>query len=152
MRKRTKRKIWNRIDPVAHAIAGAAKIDEASLNIMRINELAAIDAMAHGQGTLTDYRLLADMLNVSERMAENNIGPEALDACRPFNDELAAMAQRYERTGKFGFAGGGLALAQDVYQYHDLQRQSITRAQYENMIKKTADYLRSNGHLVVNVE
>ena len=152
MRKATKRKIWNRIDPVAHAIAGAAKIDEASLNILRMNELAAIDAMAHGQGTLTDYRVLADMLNVSERMAAHNIGPEAMEACRPFNDELASMAERFERTQKFGFGGGGLALAQDVYQYHDLQRQSITRAEYERMIKKTADYIRSNGHLVVNLE
>lgn len=152
MRKATKRKIWNRIDPVAHAIAGASKIDEASLNILRMNELAAIDSMAHGQGTLTDYRVLADMLNVSERMAANNIGPEAMEACAPFNDELALMAERFERTKKLGFSGMGLALARDVYEYHDLQRQSITRAEYERMIQKTADYIRSNGHLVVNLE
>lgn len=133
------------------ALMGASMVDKDSLDKLRFGELSAIESISKGQGTVWEYRLLADMLNICERMAENGIGPEALPACEAFNEELATMAQRYEKTKKMGFTGQGLRLAREVYEYHDIQRQSITRAQYERMIKKTNDYIRSNGHRVVNI-
>jgi len=126
--------------------------DKASLDKLRFGELSAIESITKGSGTLWEYRLLADMLNICERMAENGIGPEALEACEAFNEEMAGMAERYEKTQKMGFTGRGLQLAREVYEYHDIQRQSITRAEYERMVKKTADYIRSNGHRVVNLK
>jgi len=126
--------------------------DKASLDKLRFGELSAIESITKGSGTLWEYRLLADMLNICERMAENGIGPEALEACEAFNEELAGMAERYEKTRKMGFTGRGLQLARGVYEYHDIQRQSITRAEYERMVKKTADYIKSNGHRVVNLK
>jgi len=126
--------------------------DKASLDKLRFGELSAIESITKGSGTLWEYRLLADMLNICERMAENGIGPEALEACEAFNEELAGMAERYEKTRKMGFTGRGLQLAREVYEYHDIQRQSITRAEYERMVKKTSDYIKSNGHRVVNLK
>lgn len=133
------------------ALMGASMVDKSSLDKLRFGELSAIESISKGQGTVWEYRLLADMLNICERMAENGIGPEALQACEAFNEELASMAERYEKTQKMGFTGQGLSLAREVYEYHDIQRQSITRAQYERMIKKTNDYIRSNGHRVVHI-
>lgn len=154
MKKRTKRKIYASEDtnPVLVALMGASMVDEESLNKLRFGELSAIESISKGNGTLWEYRLLADMLNICERMAENGIGPEALGACEAFNEELAGMAERYEKTQKMGFTGQGLQLAREVFEYHDIQRQSITRSQYERMIKKTNDYIRSNGHQVVNLK
>jgi hypothetical protein len=154
MRKRTRRKVYASEDtnPVLVALMGASMVDEESLNKLRFGELSAIESITKGDGTLWEYRLLADMLNICERMAENGIGPEALPACEAFNDELASMAERYEKTGKMGFTGRGLQLAREVYEYHDIQRSSITRTEYERMIKKTNDYIRSNGHRVVNLK
>lgn len=153
MRKRTKRKIYASEDtnPVLVALMGASMVDKDSLDKLRFGELSAIESISKGQGTLWEYRLLADMLNICERMAENGIGPEALQACKAFNEELASMAERYEKTQKMGFTGQGLRLAREVYEYHDIQRQSITRAQYQLMIEKTNNYIRSNGHRVVNI-
>lgn len=154
MKKRTKRKIYASEDtnPVLVALMGASMVDEESLNKLRFGELSAIESISKGNGTLWEYRLLADMLNICERMAENGIGPEALGACEAFNEELAGMAERYEKTQKMGFTGQGLQLAREVFEYHDIQRQSITRSQYERMIKKTNDYIRSNGHRVVHIK
>lgn len=154
MKKRTKRKIYASEDtnPVLVALMGASMVDEESLNKLRFGELSAIESISKGNGTLWEYRLLADMLNICERMAENGIGPEALEACEAFNEELAGMAERYEKTQKMGFTGQGLQLAREVFEYHDIQRQSITRSQYERMIKKTNDYIRSNGHRVVHIK
>lgn len=154
MKKRTKRKIYASEDtnPVLVALMGASMVDEESLNKLRFGELSAIESISKGNGTLWEYRLLADMLNICERMAENGIGPEALGACEAFNEELAGMAERYEKTQKMGFTGQGLQLAREVFEYHDIQRQSVTRSQYERMIKKTNDYIRSNGHRVVHIK
>ena len=53
MRKKCRRKVWStNINPVAHAIAGAAITDRASLNTLRTKEYAALDEMIHGRGTL----------------------------------------------------------------------------------------------------
>jgi hypothetical protein len=152
MRKRTKRKIYDRVNPILLAMEGAAMTDKASCDKLALGELSAIESISKGTGTVWEFRLLADMLNLCERMAENGIGPEALAPCEVFNDELSGMAERYEKTGKMLFTGAGLRLAREVQEYHDLQRQSITRSDYERMIKKTADYIRSNGHRVVNLK
>jgi hypothetical protein len=79
MRKRCKRKVWpTNINPISHAIAGAAVSDEKSLDKLRLCELSAIDAMTKGMGTTEDWRWLADVVNISETMGKAGIGPEVL--------------------------------------------------------------------------
>ena len=79
MRKKCRRKIWStRIDPIAHAIAGAAITDEQSLNKLRLGELNAIDAIVRGEGTVTHWQLLVDCMNIAETMGDNGIGPEVI--------------------------------------------------------------------------
>jgi hypothetical protein len=39
----------------------------------------------------------------------------------------------------------------DVYEYHDLQRTSVSRSTYERMIAKTQNYLRSKGRHVIEI-
>lgn len=151
MRKRTRRKIYALIDPVAHAISGACITDKISLDKLRLGELAAIDAMARGGATVQDWKMLADMVNICETMADNGIGPEALPHCEAFQQDLIAAAQRYEKTGKMGLTGRGLVEAREVFAYHDVMRQSVTRAEYERMIEKTRNRIRAGHKKVVRI-
>lgn len=152
MRKRTRRKVYALVNPIAHAIAGACITDEQSLDKLRLGELAAIDAMTRGAASIHDWRLLADMVNICETMADHGIGPEALPHCTAMQEDLILAAQRYEKTGRMGMTGTGLKAAKEVFAYHDAQRASITRAEYERMIEKTSNRIRSNHHKVVRLK
>jgi hypothetical protein len=153
MRKRTKRKIWStEINPIAHAIAGACVTDQPSLDKLRLAELAALDAMSKGLGSVQDWRSLADMVNICETMADNGIGPEASPYCTALQEDLIAAAHRFEKTGRMGLTGKGLNAAKEVFEYHDVQRVSISRSDYERMIEKTRNRIKSNHHKVVNIK
>lgn len=152
MRKRCNRKIWStNINPVAHAIAGAAVSDKQSLDKLRLCELSAIDAMTKGMGTTEDWRWLADVVNISETMGKSGIGPEVLPYCQEVQKALLEAADRYQKTGKMGLSGTGITKIKELWEYHDLQRTSIARSEYEKMIRKTANYIKSHGKDVVEI-
>jgi len=152
MRKKCRRKVWStNIDVIAHAIAGARITDETALNKLRLRELSCLDAMRLGKGTVEDWRVLVDMLNVTETFGKSGIGPECLDDCQIAQESLFKAAKRYESTKRMGLDGLGIKALQNVYEYHDLQRTSVSRSVYEEMIEKTANYLRSKGKDVVEV-
>lgn len=150
MRKRTKRKVWNTaINPIAHAIAGACITDKHSLDKLRLAELASIDAMTKGHATVQDWHVISDLLNICETMADCGIGPEALPFCQQLQDDLIVAAERYEKTRKMGMTGKGLQAMREVYEYHDIQRLSVSRSDYEKMIEKTRNRIKSKHHKVV---
>jgi len=152
MRKRTKRKIWALIDPIAHSIVGASITHRDKLDKLRLMEYSALEAMTKGQGTIHDWRTLVDVLNLSETMARNNIGKdEVLPVCKKAQDALHQAAERYQRTMSIGLTGEGIQAVRDLLEYADLQQSSISRADFEKYIQKTRDYIRSNGNLVVEI-
>lgn len=152
MRKKCKRRVWStNINPVAHAIAGAAVPDKQSLDKLRICELSAIDAMTKGMGTTEDWRWCSDILNISETMGKAGIGPEVLPYCQEVQKALLEAAERYQKTGKMGLSGVGITKVKELWEYHDLQRTSVARSVYEQMIKKTANYIKSKGTDVVEI-
>ena len=152
MRKRCKRKVWpTNINPIAHAIAGAAVADDASLNKLRLCELSAIDNMVNGRATTEDWRWLADVVNIAETMGKAGIGPEVLPYCQASQQALLEAAERYQKTGKMGLSGAGIRAVKELWEYHDLQRTSVARSEYERMIQKTINHVRSHGKDVVEV-
>jgi hypothetical protein len=108
---------------------------EDMLDLLRQRELMEIAAFASGQATAQDWRELAGMLAVCRVMAESGIGPEALEACDRMEVEMESSRVRFNSTGRMGATGPGLTAMRDVYQYHDLQRQSVTRGDYERHIR-----------------
>jgi len=64
---------------------------------------------------------------------------------------MEAAAKRYETTRKMGLSGTGIRYIKELYALHDLQRTSISRSEYERMIEKTINYIRSNNHRVVHI-
>ena len=152
MRKRTKRKVWALIDPLTHAIVGASITHRDKLDKLRMLEYSALEAMTKGHGTVTDWRTLVDVLNLSETMARHNIGKdEVLPVCQKAQEALHQAAERYQKTLSMGLSGEGIKAVRDLIQYADLQQSSISRSEFERYIKKTKDYIKSNNDLVVEI-
>ena len=152
MRKQTKRKVWNLIDPITHAVVGASITHRDKLDKLRMMEYSALEAMTKGQATIHDWRTLVDVLNLSETMARHNIGKdEVMPVCQKAQDALHEAAQRYQKTMSMGLSGLGIQAVRELIEYADLQQSSISRSEFEKYIKKTKDYIKSNGNLVVEI-
>lgn len=152
MKKKTKRQHWKLIDPLRHALLGAAITESRVLDKLRIRELAAIEAMSKGNGTTIEWQELADMMNICEVMGSSGIGAEALPHCQQAQEALTEAARRFEKTGRMGLSGVGLQALREVYEYHDLQRSSVPRSVYEQMIVKTRNRVRSKSKEVVEIK
>jgi hypothetical protein len=152
MRKRTKRKHWNLIDPITHAIVGAAITQREKLDKLRLLEYSALDAITKGSGTVQDWRTLVDVLNLSETMARGGIGVEVLPVCEKAQESLHKAAMRYQETMRMGLDGEGIKAIRDLIEYADLQQSSISRSEFERYIQKTKDYIKSHGKQVVEIE
>jgi hypothetical protein len=151
MRKRTKRKVYALVNPITYVLDGIKVSPENRLNELRIRELEAIEAFAKGNATIRDWHDVNSVLSLTETMARNGVGHEALEACQKAQDALIDAQQRYERTKRMGTTGLGLQAFRDLYEYHDLQRQSICRADYENFIQKTMNRIRSKAPEVLEL-
>ena len=152
MRKKTRRKHWNLIDPITHAIVGAAITQREKLDKLRLLEYSALDAITKGSGTVQDWRTLVDVLNLSETMARSGVGVEVLPVCEKAQESLHKAAMRYQETMRMGLDGEGIKAIRDLIEYADLQQSSISRSEFERYIQKTKDYIKSHGDKVVEIE
>jgi len=153
MKKKCKRKIWSTtINPITHAISGARVTEDRLLDKLRMRELSAFDSMVKGWGTVEDWRVLVDMMNIAEMMGKSGIGPEVLPYCEEGCQAMTEAARRYQKSMKMGLSGLGINALREICAYHDLQRTSVSRSVYETMITKTANYLRSKGKDVVDIK
>jgi hypothetical protein len=152
MRKKTKRKHWNLVDNVTHAIIGASITQRDKLDKLRLLEYSALDAMTKGSGTISDWRTLVDVLNLSEMMGKSGVGPEVLPICEKAQESLHKAALRFQETKKMGLDGQGIKAIRDLIEYADLQQGSISRSEFEKYIQKTKNYIKSNGDKVVEIE
>lgn len=150
-RKQCKRRVWALINPIQHATEGASYTPESLLDKLRTRELSAIEAFRTGRARLQEWSDMTALLNLCETMAHGGIGPEALDACALAEAELLSAAKRFESTKRMGMTAQGLEAFRNLYEFHDLQRQSIPRGQYEFWIKKTGDRVRSKAPEVKDV-
>lgn len=142
-RKHTRRQHYNLVNPITHAMMGAAVTDSANLDRLRLRELSAIESFRTGKATKHDWMAVADLLNIMETLAHDGVGPEALPSCMLAQEALGAAHERFTAGKSLGVSGPELQAMRDAYEFHDLQRLSISRSRYEQSIKKTADRIRS---------
>lgn len=145
MRKKCKRKVWALIDPIAHAIAGAAITTDDCIDDLKSKEQKAIEAMQMGNADIYTWQELVDMNNICQVMAKSGIGHEALVDCMLAEIELKQAAKRFEATGKMLLTGVGLKAIKEVFEWHNLQRTAISRSKYEQMIAKTRNKIKSKS-------
>lgn len=133
--------MWNLVDPIAHAIAGAGITTRDALDKLRLAEYAALDAMIRGYGTVQDWKTLTDVLNLSETMARGGVGPEVLPYCGTAQESLKKAALRYQSTMRMGLDGQGITALRNLIEYADLQQSSISRNELEKWIVLTRAHL-----------
>lgn len=142
-RKRTHRKVYGLVNPIAHAIAGAAITDTASLDRLRLTELSALESFAKGHGTAQELAELVDLVNVAETMANNGIGPEALPTILAAQEAFTEAIRRQREHGRLGFSGPELETLRHAFEFADLQRSSISRSRYEQELRLTIARIRN---------
>ena len=152
MRKQTRRKVYRLVNPISYAIEGATITPEDILDKLRQRELTSIEAFRMGQADLADWKMINDMANLCEVMAKSGIGPEALEAAERTHEYLLEAYHRYNKTQRMGTSGLGLVAFRDCYEYHDLQRQSISRSVYEQMFTRTMNQIRSKSPDVLELK
>jgi hypothetical protein len=152
MRKRCIRKVWpTLVDTIKVAKHGAAITDDEHLTKVHIYELTSLDRLSRGVGTLKCWRDMADINNVAMTLSGMGIGrAEVLPVCKLVEDELINAARRYTDTKRMGLTGLGIQHLRDLIEYHDLQRRSIPRSQYEEALRITAARIAS-GHATIDL-
>ena len=151
MRKLKRRKVYALVDPIKHAIEGACVTSDTHLAQLSLREYAALDTIIRGKGTVSDWWDLANVLNLAETMANKGIGIEVLECCQKAQIALQAAAKRYEKLGKMGLDGQGIQAIRDLLEYHDLQRRSVSRSEYEKAIVDTTNRIKSKAPEVVEI-
>ena len=136
---------------LAYTMESACLIKFEDFNRLRIMELGQIESLATGKGTIADLKGLTDCLNLCETMADMKIGPEAKPACEAAQAAILSIMRRFERWQKIEATPAEVQALRDVYQFHDLQRQSISRGQYEKAIALTQSRIRSKHPSCVEV-
>jgi len=131
--------------PVTHAIVGASITDEESLEILRKKENGSMEAFRNGAATPHDWNNINAVVQLAESMAAANIGPEVMVHVKIAEMHLIDAYDRYKRIGKMGSTGPGLQSFQDIIEYHELQRTSVSRSVYESHIKRVTDMIRSKS-------
>ena len=146
MRKQTRRKIWDtRLNPVTHAMVGAAITDDESLEILRKKERGSMEAFRNGTAVKNDWNNINAVVRLAESMADAGIGPEVMVHVKIAEMHLLDAHQRYMRIGKMGSTGPGLRAFQDIIEYHELQRTSVARSVYERHLKRITDMIKSKS-------
>jgi hypothetical protein len=140
------------VNPISYAIEGATITPEDILDKLRQRELTSIEAFRMGKADLADWKMINDMANLCEVMAKSGIGPEALEAAERTHEYLLEAYHRYNKTQRMGTSGLGLVAFRDCYEYHDLQRQSISRSVYEQMLTRTMNQIRSKSPDVLELK
>jgi len=151
MRKQTKRKHYQLINPILHAIEGAAIVSGSKLDKLCMLELSSIESFRTGKATLQDWQHIASMMNIAEEMSRLGVGVEVIDCCERVQEHLEAAAKRFQTTGRMGLTGEGLQAVRDLYEYHHLQRKSVSLSEYERHIQNTANRVRSKAPEVVEL-
>jgi hypothetical protein len=131
--------------PVTHAMVGAAIADKESLDILRKKEGDSLAAFRSGTATKHDWNNINSVVRLAESMATANIGPEVMVHVKIAEMHLLDAQERFKRIGKMGSTALGLQSFQDIIEYHELQRTSVSRSVYEKHIKRIADMIRSKS-------
>ncbi len=151
MRKKTKRKHWSLLNPIIHALTGAAITERHLLDKLRLTELSALEAMTKGQGTVQDWRTLVDVLNLAEMFGKEGIGGEVLPICEKAQEGLHKAAMRYQSSLSMGLDGQTIEALRHLIEYADLQQASVSRSEFERLVEKTRNYIKGNGNRVVEI-
>jgi hypothetical protein len=149
-RKRCKRKVWALLNPLEHAKAGACITSRTDLDTLLTREIGSLNAFTNGNATMRHWSDMVNVNNLTQTLAGMGVGREAMPDAHKAEAGLIEAAERFQRTGKMGLSGPAIQALRDIIEWHDLQRSSIPRSQYEEAIRLTAARIKS-GHATIDL-
>lgn len=149
-RKRCIRKVWAKVNPIEHAINGAAVTPRKVLDSLLARELASLDAFTRGKASMREWSDMVNVNNLTMTLASMDVGREALPDAHKAEAGLIEAARRFQETGRMGLTGPAIQALRDVIEWHDLQRSSIPRSRYEEAIRLTRARIKS-GHATIDL-
>lgn len=152
MRKRTKRKIYKLVNPIAHAIEGVAYVHGPKLDQLREGEKEHLHRFMNGTADFWAWKGLNDVMNLTENMARHGVGDWGANLCQAAAIHLIDAKKRFEATGRMGLTGLGITCMQDLLEFHDSQRTSVHLSYYEFIIQDTRNRIRSAAPEVLVLE
>lgn len=149
-RKRCNRKVWALVNPISHAISGAGITSRTDLDKLLTRELASLDAFTTGKARMNEWSDMVNVNNLTQTLAGMGVGYEAMPDAHKAEQGLIEAAERFQRTGRMGLSGPTIQALKNVIEWHDLQRSSIPRSQYEEAIRLTSARIKS-GHATIDL-
>lgn len=124
MKKKSKYKPKHiRLDTMTWVISGfknVADVPDAGTKLLLRNH-AAFDEIRAGRGTKEHVDFLIHMINMTEALANLQLGRDWLPEIEQAQEAIYAMAQRGISGKKFLFKGEELSIVQTILQLHDEQ-------------------------------
>ena len=105
----------------------------------------SLESIKKGTGTYTDYKDIADAINVSMVRAEQ-ISPQATDMLMLARDAMLRMVQRFEATDRWCFDGPAITAVSDAVDFYDqLLKLSSPKQMHDALleVKRRCDRIRA---------
>jgi len=150
MKKKCRRKVYQLINPIAHAIEGACVTEDKHLELLKAHELKMLNALSSDDG-LRGYYGLCELLGCAETMAKAGIGPEVLEPCANAQNVLIKLHTRFKRWNKWEITPSEKQTLIDLMEWHHLQRTSVARSEYESYLKLATNKMRSRAPGVIEL-
>ncbi len=136
--------------PIEIAVRGAAVMPQASRDELQLVELAALDSIVRGVGTVLDLQKMADVSNISGVLCKVfKIGGRDT-AIALIEGEIAIIncAARMELTGVASLDGADLEAVREMLSWAHAQRDVVGRKVYLDALKLTMAQIRNNHNTI----
>lgn len=136
--------------PIEIAIRNAAITPQKALDELQLVELAALDSIARGHGSLRDIQKLADVSNVAGVLCKvfKIGGKETALAIIEGEIALINCAARTERTGRISVTDDELTALREMVSWAHAQREVIDRKTFTKALQLTMAQIRNNHNTI----
>lgn len=147
MKKKSKYKPKGvRLDAMTWVLSGfkkVANVPDAGTKLLLRNHVA-FDEIREGRGTKEHVDLLIHMVNMTEALANLQLGRDWLPEIGQAQDAIYAMAQRGISGKKFLFTGEELGIVQTILELHDEQLKNCPVRTMEQALEDIAKEYQHN--------
>lgn len=136
--------------PIEIAVRGAAVMPQASRDELQLVELAALDSIARGIGTVLDLQKMADVSNIAGVLCKVfKIGGRDT-ALALIQGEIAIIncAARMESTGVASLEGAELEAVREMISWAHAQRDVVGRKMYLDALKLTMAQIKGSHNTI----
>lgn len=146
-RKKCRRKVYALVNPIAHAMEGAAIPSARDLDKLRLLELSALESFRTGHASYPDFKALENVVNLTQTFAHDFRlgGSEAMDIANKAEKALIRVKERHDQGKPLLLDGEGLEALRECWEWHDAQRSQSARSVYEKAIRLTIERIKSGA-------